>query len=299
MTNKTHMITHPSLTHPSLTHGFFTRVGGVSAGVYASLNVGVGSNDVALHVLENRAIAARAFGVEHDALATVKQVHSANVVVIDSVCALDAREEADAMVTRARGIMLGILTADCAPVLLADRQAGVIGAAHAGWKGAAYGVLEATIDAMENLGARRGDICAVVGPCIAQGSYEVGAEFYERLMALDAAYEAFFIPSPHVFVPPPLGLGGGLICEDGEIKAPLPSLNTNSLVFKPLRGEGKYQFNLPAFVVHRLEKAGLRAVHDIAMDTMRDEELFFSYRRKTLRKEADYGRQLSAIMLAT
>lgn len=259
MTNKTHMIIHPSLDYSSLTHGFFTRMGGVSARVYESLNVGLGSDDMPAHVMENRAIAARAFGVTHASLATVKQVHSARVVVIDSVCALEARAEADAMVTRNRGIMLGILTADCAPVLFADTRAKVIGAAHAGWKGAAYGVLEATIDAMVELGARRGDIVAVVGPCIAQASYEVGQEFYERLIQLDVAYEVYFMRD----------------------------------------AAGHWQFNLPAFVVHRLEKAGLRAVHDIAMDTMSDEERFFSYRRKILRGEADYGRQLSAIMLAT
>lgn len=253
------MITHPSLDHPSLMHGFFTRMGGVSGGVYASLNVGVGSDDDARHVLENRAIAARAFGVEPEALATVKQVHSARVVEIDSVCALDAREQADAMVTRNRGIMLGILTADCAPVLFADVKAGVIGAAHAGWKGAVSGVLEATIETMTRLGARREQIVAVVGPSIAQASYEVGQEFYARLTEMDAQNHVYFV-----------------------------------------RGTaGHWQFNLPGYVEARLTRAGLRAVSDVAMDTLTDEQHFFSYRRKTLRAEVDYGRQLSAIMLAT
>ena len=188
-------LTHPSLAAPHITHGFFTRAGGVSAGVYASLNCGPGSADDSARVAENRARCAGAFGVAPDALLTAYQVHSPDVLVVDAPFA--ERPKVDALVTRTQGLMLGILTADCAPVLVADAEAGVIGAAHAGWKGALGGVLENTVAAMESLGARREHIRAVVGPCIRQASYEVGAEFRENFVSADAGYAEFFVPPPY------------------------------------------------------------------------------------------------------
>lgn len=184
--------THSLFAHPSLTHGFFGREGGVSAGIYASLNCGPGSKDDPAHVASNRARVAGALGMRPDRLCTLYQIHSAAVQVVEQPWE-GTPPQADAMVTKTPGVLLGILTADCAPMLFADVQAGVIGAAHAGWKGAVGGVVENTVTAMESLGAERERIVAVVGPTIAQASYEVGAEFIARFAAEDQA--RFFVPA--------------------------------------------------------------------------------------------------------
>lgn len=243
-------ITHNALLHPHIRHGFFTREGGVSEGIFSSLNVGLGSSDAPEHVAANRARIIR--HLEVHGLRTCYQIHSARVVVIDSDAPYE-RTEADALVTNQKGIALGILTADCAPVLLADAKAGVIGAAHAGWRGAFAGVLENTLDAMERLGSSRTRIQAVIGPCIGPASYEVGADFIEH-----------FGPE-------------------------------NAMFFTPAK-PGHAFFDLPGYVENRLEKAGVSAMW-CKDDTLPDEARFFSYRRKTLRAEPDYGRQLSAIAL--
>ncbi|AKM09047.1 peptidoglycan editing factor PgeF [Croceicoccus naphthovorans] len=237
-------------------HGFLGRRGGVSTGQYAGLNVGTGSDDLPRAVEANRTIAAEAVlpGAE---LATVYQVHSAEVVRIDTPFPLDARPEADAMVTDRPGVLLGILTADCAPVLLADTQAGVIGAAHAGWRGAFAGVCDHTAAAMEELGADRSRIAAAIGPCIAQASYEVDEGFYLRFLAEDEAFDRFFKP--------------------GRV--------------------GHHQFDLASFVAADLAKAGVTRVEITGHDTYADETRFFSYRRATQAGESGYGRQISLIGL--
>lgn len=239
-------------------HGFFTREGGVSGGIYASLNCGFGSDDRAENVTENRARVAGAIDVAAEALLTVYQIHSPNVVTVTEAWQPDGAPKADAMVTDRPGVALGILAADCAPVLFADPKAGVIGAAHAGWKGAFGGVVEATVAAMQELGADRRRISAAIGPCIAQQSYEVGSEFRDRFIAMTETHDRFF--------------------ADGE-------------------RSGHYQFDLPGFVRHRLDLAGIVAVETVARDTYADETLF-SYRRTTHRAEPDYGRNLSVIALS-
>ena len=237
-------------------HGFFTRQGGVSTGIYGGLNVGIGSQDEPARVAENRARVAAWFHLPVSRLATQHQVHSPSVVTIDDPDALP-RHQADAMATRIPGIILGVLSADCGPILFADAQAGVIGAAHAGWKGALDGVLEATIDAMETLGADRSRITAVLGPSIAQPHYEVGPEFVERFVAREPAYARYFAPSE-----------------------------------KP----GHAMFDLPGLTVDRLSAAGVQA-SSLGLSTYADEDRFYSYRRTTHRQEPDYGRQISAIAL--
>lgn len=234
--------------------GFFTREGGVSTGIYAALNCGPGSGDTAEHVAENRRRAAAQFGVLPEQLLTLHQVHSAEAVVAEAAFA--ERPKADALVTKTPGLMLGILTADCAPVLFYDAAARVIGAAHAGWKGATSGILENTVRAMQQLGARPGKIHATIGPTIAQTSYEVGAEFIARFTPAEQA--RFFVPSA--------------------------------------TPEHHY-FDLPGYVAARLQAVGLQHVTRLDMDTRSDPQQFFSYRRATLAKEPDYGRQLSAIMM--
>jgi YfiH family protein len=251
-------VTHALLTGVGLTHGFFTREGGVSTGLYAGLNCGPGSGDDGGNVAENRRRVASHFQKSPAHLLTCHQVHSADVVAVDAPFSQDARPKVDALVTTRPGLILGILTADCAPVLFADTEARVIGAAHAGWKGAVGGVLENTIAAMETLGADRARIKAVIGPAIAQPSYEVNAEFYARFRQENADYQAFFTPN----------------------------------------AEGKYQFNLPAFVRHRLVHAGVPHAADLGLDTYPESTRFFSFRRTTHAGEADYGRQVSCIMLA-
>ncbi|MEX2615412.1 MAG: peptidoglycan editing factor PgeF [Alphaproteobacteria bacterium] len=257
MTDSVTFLTSPALRDPKrLRHGFFTRRGGVSTGIYGSLNTGYGSDDDAVAVTENRRRIAET--LELPALNTVHQVHGRNVAhVVDAWRPGDA-PKCDAMVTDRPGIALGILTADCAPVLFADAEAGVIGAAHAGWKGAVTGVLQATIAAMEGLGARRDAIAAAVGPTIAQASYEVGPEF----------------PAPF-----------------------LAGNSDNARFFGASARAGHYMFDLPGFIESVLVAQGLGTVDVLAVDTCADPERFFSYRRATHRGEPDYGRGLSAIAL--
>jgi YfiH family protein len=236
-------------------HGFFTRKGGASSGIFAGLNCGTGSTDLAEIVAINRARVAHAMGVAPEALVTVHQVHSADAVLITTPPAL--RPRADAMVTATPGIALAVLTADCQPVLFADPQAGVIGAAHAGWRGARDGVLEATIDAMEALGAERRNIAAVVGPCISQNAYEVGQEFFETFTDDDPDSRRFFVN----------GAGDRML------------------------------FNLPAYGLHRLRGAGVGHAEWTQHCTYAEPQRFFSYRRTTHAGEADYGRLISVIRL--
>jgi polyphenol oxidase len=238
-------------------HGFFTRAGGVSEGVYTSLNCGLGSGDRPDHVLTNRARAMQRFDAEGSALATLYQVHSPTVVEVERPWAPGTAPKADGMVTARPGVALGILTADCAPVLLADRTAAVIGAAHAGWRGALGGVVEATVAAMARLGASPERIAAAVGPCIAQRSYEVGPEFPAPFIADDAANERFFVPAQRA---------------------------------------GHFLFDLRGYVGERLHRAGVAQSTALDNDTL-SEPAFFSYRRACLNGETDYGRGLSAIML--
>ncbi len=237
-------------------HGFFTRKGGVSEGIYAGLNVGLGSNDRHEKVSENRNRVARWFGLPVEKLATVHQIHSPEVVVLDGTYAGD-RPQADAMVTATPGLILGVLSADCGPILFADVQAGIIGAAHAGWKGALTGVLDNTVEAMVSLGAARENITAVLGPSIGPASYEVGPEFFERFMEVDATYKAFFRPSSKV---------------------------------------EHWMFDLPSLTIKRLKDAGVQA-HNLELDTYSDADRFYSYRRTTHAGEPDYGRQISAISI--
>ena len=238
-------------------HGFLGRHGGVSTGELAGLNVGYGSGDDRDAIAENRALAIAAVlpGAE---LATVHQIHSANVVPVERPWTQDERPHADAMVTDRPGLLLGILTADCAPVLLADAEAGVVGAAHAGWRGALAGVTDSVIGAMEDLGARRERIAAAVGPCIGRDSYEV-----------DEAFRAKFLHD---------GLGNQRFFAAGPASKP--------------------HFDLEGYVVERLKTAGVAHVEALGFDTYADADRFFSYRRATHRGEADYGRQISMIAIA-
>jgi polyphenol oxidase len=237
-------------------HGFFGRTGGVSSGDYASLNVGLGSGDERGAVAQNRARVLAALAPDCT-LVTLHQVHSATCVVAHAWSEA-ARAQADALVTDQPGLALGVLTADCAPILLADVQAGVIGAAHAGWKGALSGVVAATVDAMVGLGARVADIHAAIGPCIAQRSYEVDAAFEQRFTMQDADYERFF---------------------------------------KPARRAGHAHFDLEGFVGHQLAQSGVRHVALMGEDTYANPARFFSYRRMCHEGGADYGRQISLIAL--
>jgi len=238
-------------------HGFLGRRGGVSAGVVAGLNTGLGSGDDPAAIAENRARVVRAV-LPGAALCGLYQIHSASVVRVLTAFPDGERPQGDAMVTERPNILLGILTADCAPVLLADREAGVVGAAHAGWKGALAGVTDATIAQMEKLGARAERIAAAVGPCIARASYEVDMGLVERFCATDPENERFFAEN------------------------------------RP----GHARFDLEAYVVHRLAAAGVRRIEALGQDTYAQEDRFFSFRRATHRGEADYGRQLSVIGLA-
>jgi hypothetical protein len=237
-------------------HGFLGRRGGVSTGDLAGLNVGYGSNDDRAAIDENRrrAIAGVLPGAE---LATVHQVHSATVVQVERPCAQGDRPRADAMVTDRPNLLLGILTADCAPVLFADAEAGVIGAAHAGWRGAFAGVTDATIVAMEVLGARRERIRAAIGPCIAQPSYEIDEAFRARFLDEEAANARFFIEA----------------------------------------ADGRPHFALEPYIAARLESAGIATFDAMGLDTYADPDRFYSYRRATHRGEPDYGRQVSLIGL--
>lgn len=239
-------------------HAYFTRKGGISGGLYASRNVGLGSHDAKDAVLENRARCAADLAVAPDRLATVYQIHSPDVVTVDEVWQPGSGPKADAMVTKRRGVMIGIATADCGPVLFADPKAGVIGAAHAGWRGATGGVLENTLTAMEKLGADRANVTATLGPTIAQKSYEVGPEFVAALTALSVENTRYLIPSARA---------------------------------------GHALFDLPSYITDRLVAAGVGQAGKLDLDTYDDETRFYSYRRTTHRAEPDYGRLLSAIVL--
>lgn len=243
---------------PGIRHGFFTREGGVSEGIYAGLNCGFGSKDDRAHVGENRSRVARHLGTTSEHLLTCYQIHSATCVVVTQPWTPETMPRADAMATRTPGLALGALAADCAPVLFADPQARVVAAAHAGWKGALGGVLEATIATMEQLGARRDRIRAALGPCIGPDAYEVGPEFQATFAAADPASHRFF-------------------------HAPRPGARAH--------------FDLPAFVLSRLEAAGLDTTENCTTCTYASEAQLYSYRRGTHRREPDYGRQISAIVL--
>jgi polyphenol oxidase len=242
---------------PGLNHAFFTREGGVSGGIYAGLNGGIGSRDDPAHVAENRRRMAEQIGVTPQHFLTVYQVHSPDVVVASAPWENASRPRADAIVTNTEGLAIGVTAADCGPILLADPSARVIGAAHAGWKGALTGIVESTVDAMEKLGAERSGIVAAIGPLIRQHSYEVGGEFVERFIEADAEYAPFFIPATR---------------------------------------EGHAMFDLAGFIRMRLENAGVLMIDDIGLDTYSDER-FYSYRRSVHRKEPDYGRHVHAIVL--
>jgi polyphenol oxidase len=242
---------------PRIRHAFFTRQGGVSEGIYATLNGGIGSSDEPSRVQENRRRMTEAMGVRADALISVYQVHSPDAVVVEGPWTAE-RPKADGMVTAVPGLALGITTADCGPVLFADPEARVIGAAHAGWRGAVTGVLESTVEAMERLGARRDKIVAVLGPTIGQNAYEVGPDFIERFTKEAPGHERFL---------------------------------------KPGERPGHAMFDLPGFIGARLATAGIGGFTDLSLCTYSDEERFFSYRRTTHRKEPDYGRLISAIAL--
>jgi YfiH family protein len=252
------MIKAASLKLPGISHAFFTRGGGVSGGLYESLNGGIGSRDDVGKVAENRARMAAALGVEPHRFLTAYQIHSPHVVVAEGPWSNDERPRADAIVTRMRSLAIGVTTADCGPVLLADPQAGVIGAAHAGWRGALAGVLETTIEAMTRLGGIRANIRAAVGPMIRQASYEVGPDLIARFAAEDAASNRFFAAA-----------------------AP----------------DGHALFDLGGYVGARLKRAGIGYVEDLGLCTYADPARFFSYRRTTHRAEADYGRHVNAIAL--
>lgn len=254
------MITAPALDAlQGIAHGFFTRRGGVSTGVYDSLNIGLGSDDSKEAVTENRRRVAARFDLAADRLVTPYQCHSADAVTVSEAPWPGGEPpRADAVVTNVAGILIGISTADCGPVLFADGEAAVVGAAHAGWRGALTGVLEATLDAMEGLGAKRSRIRAVLGPTISAKAYEVGEEFVARFQAADADNARFFAPAERA---------------------------------------GHAMFDLPAYIVARLRAAGVGHAEDLGLCTYADEGRFFSYRRMTHRGEADYGRLISAITL--
>jgi YfiH family protein len=236
-------------------HGFFTRLGGVSTGVFSALNCGFGSSDTHDNVCENRTRVARHMGVDDDHLITIHQTHSARAHLVDGP--IQAGIQADALVTNRPGHAIAILTADCQPVLFFDPKAKVIGAAHAGWRGCFDGIIEATLDQMESLGADRAMIRAAIGPCISQKNYEIGAEFYDRFVAQNKENKRFFIKTD----------------------------------------QGKYLFDLPGYGLVRLRDAGITQTEHTGHCTYADETQFFSYRRCTHRNQADYGRLISAICL--
>ncbi len=242
---------------PGLRHAFFSREGGVSGGIYDSLNGGIGSKDDASHVAENRRRMAEALGVEPRRLLTAFQTHSPDVAVATAPWDTALRPRADALVTATENLAIGVTVADCGPVLLVDPNARVIGAAHAGWKGALGGVLESTIAAMERLGAARAGIVAAIGPLIRQHSYEVGHEFVARFIEADANNARFFIPASR---------------------------------------DNHAMFDLAGFIRLRLENAGVLMIDDTGIDTYSDQR-FFSYRRSVHRREPDYGRHVHAIVL--
>jgi YfiH family protein len=242
---------------PGLRHAFFTREGGVSDGIYASLNGGTGSQDDPARVTENRRRMAEQMGVAPERFLSVWQTHSPNVIVASGPWQGPTRPQADGIVTRTEGLAIGATAADCGPILFVDPNARVIGAAHAGWKGALTGIVESTVDAMEKLGAERSGIVAAIGPLIRQQSYEVGGEFVERFVEADAENALFFIPATR---------------------------------------EGHAMFDLAGFIRTRLENAGVLMIDDTGIDTYSDER-FYSYRRSVHRKQRDYGRHVHSIAL--
>lgn len=252
------MIEAEALKLPGIVHGFFTRGGGHSTGIFASLNCGLGSGDDPDLVRMNRETVARALGVEPQNLVTAHQVHSADAIEVTVPWSVTDRPKVDGLVTKTKGITLGVLTADCGPVLFADAEAGVVGACHAGWKGALNGVTGATLAAMEKLGAVRTRIAAVLGPTISQAAYEVGPEFPKPFLEQDTAHIKYFTPS----------------LKDGH-----------------------HMFDLPDYLVDRLRHEGVGRVTDLGLCTYTDEARFYSYRRATHRGEQDYGRLISAIAL--
>ena len=253
------MLQSALLSIPGVRHAFFTREGGVSDGFYASLNAGLGSRDAPERVAENRARMAGALGVAPDRLVTAYQVHSPNVVVATAPWSRADAPRADAVVTRVPGFAVGVTTAECGPLLLADREAGVIGAAHAGWRGALTGVAEAAVEAMEQLGAARRRIVVALGPMIRQPNYEVGPDFVARFASEDPGSDRFFVPGAR---------------------------------------DGHAMFDLPGYITARLKRAEVGRIEDLGHCTYGDPARFFSYRRSTHRAEADYGRHISAIALS-
>jgi YfiH family protein len=252
------MLQSALLSMPGIRHAFFTRDGGVSEGCYQSLNAGLGSHDVPERVGENRARMAAALGVAPDRLVTAYQIHSPHVVVATEPWTRAQAPRADAVVTRLGGLAVGVTTADCGPLLLADRAAGVVGAAHAGWKGALSGVAEAAVAAMEQLGAERRRIVVALGPMIRQPNYEVGPEFVARFADQDPENRRFFAPAGR---------------------------------------DGHAMFDLAGYITGRLQRAAVGRIEDLGHCTYGDPARFFSYRRSTHRAEADYGRHISAIAL--
>ena len=253
------MLTADSLeTLPGIRHGFFSRQGGVSDGAYASLNCGFGSGDEPDRVAANRGRAMQRLGAPTDRLATAYQVHSDRAAVVETPWRVDERPRADALVTRTPGLALGVLTADCVPLLLADQEARVVAAVHAGWRGALAGVAERAIDAMTALGARADGIAAAIGPAIEQPSYEVGPDFPDLFVDRDPADQDFFAPAPR---------------------------------------NGHFLFDLKGYVARRLALAGIERIAGLAADTCAEPERFFSYRRTCLEGGHEYGRLLSAIYL--
>lgn len=250
------MITSDALQLPGITHGFSTRQGGYSSGIFSSLNCGLGSGDDIALVTQNRAKVAGDMGVAPSHLVSAYQVHSADVMIVDAPFV--ERPKVDGLVTNKRGLALGILTADCGPILFADPTAGVIGACHAGWKGALTGVTDSTVEAMESLGAERKNIIAVLGPTISQKAYEVGPEFPKPFLQQYKSHQKYFIPS--------------------------------------VRND-HYMFDLPAYLIDHMQSFGVGLAVDLALCTYSDSELFFSYRRTTHIKEKDYGRLISTIAL--
>jgi hypothetical protein len=247
-----------ALNLAGLRHAFFTRAGGVSTGVYASLNGGVGSQDARDSVMENRARMAAHLGVAADNLLVPFQIHSADALIVDHVWDVAHRPRVDGLATKMRGVALGVTGADCGVSLFADEAAQVIGACHSGWKGALGGALEATVEAMEKLGARRQRIACALGPTIAQKSYEVSREFLHQFVNADAANARFFVPS---------------------------------------QNPGHAMFDLPGYIEMRLTRAHIGRVEILDLDTYSDEARFYSFRRTTHRGEPDYGRQIAAIAL--
>ncbi len=243
----------------SVQHGFFTRQGGYSSGVYDSLNCGLGSDDDQETVFKNKAACATALGVGADRLLTVHQEHTADVITVSKAWTHGNAPVADGLVTKVPGIAIAVLAADCTPVLFAAPEAGIIGAAHAGWKGAISGIVENTVDAMTQLGAKRDQIIAAVGPCIGPNSYEVGPEFHDRFLS-DNAH--------------------------------------NALYFQPSEKTGHVYFDIGGFVLDKVRASGVNTAERLKADTYSQTDKFFSYRRSCHRDETDYGRQLSGIALA-